>query len=149
MMQTEKKILHSEKKLLHVLGRILDILEVFMAILMLLVLVALIGIEIYDLANDPAVFLEDGFLDSFLGHITTLVVALEFVKMLLHPTVGNILELLIMAISRYVVVNHHDHVAIAVGIACIVALFATRRFLISRKAAESMDAAAERVGADD
>lgn len=105
--------------------------------------------EIYDLVSDLSILLKDGFLDSFLGRFTTLVVALEFVKMLLHPTVGNILELLIMTISRYVVVNHHDHVAIAVGIAAIVALFATRRYLISRKAAESMDAAAERVGEDD
>lgn len=120
-----------------------------MAIIMLLVLLAVVGVEIYDLVSDPSILLKDGFLDSFLGRFTTLVVALEFVKMLLHPTVGNILELLIMTISRYVVVNHHDHVAIAVGIAAIVALFATRRYLISRKAAESMDAAAERVGEDD
>ncbi|MGM9641233.1 MAG: hypothetical protein ACI3V3_07685 [Faecousia sp.] len=138
-----------EKKALHLLGRILDLLEVFLAVVILLVLVALVGLEIYNLVGDPAAFLADGFLDGFLGRITTLVVALEFVKMLLHPTVGNTLELLIMAISRYVVVNHHDHISILVGILSIVALFATRRFLISRKAAESMDAAAERVGTED
>ena len=28
--------------------------------------------------------------------------------MLLRPTVGNTLELLIMALSRYVVLNHHE-----------------------------------------
>ena len=75
-------------------------------------------------------FLE--ILDSFLSSITSLVVAVEFVKMLLRPTVGNTLELLIMALSRYVVLNHHEPLSLAVGIAGVVALFATRRFLSGR-----------------
>ena len=64
-----------------------------------------------------SVFLAEGFLDSFLSSITSLVVAVEFVKMLLRPTVGNTLELLIMALSRYVVLNHHEPLSLAVGIA--------------------------------
>ena len=90
------------------------------------------GIEIWELARDPSVFLAEGFLDSFLSSITSLVVAVEFVKMLLRPTVGNTLELLIMALSRYVVLNHHEPLSLAVGIAGVVALFATRRFLSGR-----------------
>ena len=82
------------------------------------------GIEIWELARDPSIFLAEGFLDSFLSSITSLVVAVEFVKMLLRPTVGNTLELLIMALSRYVVLNHHEPVSLAVGIAGVVALFA-------------------------
>ena len=35
--------------------------------------------------------------------------------MLLRPTVGNTLELLIMALSRYVVLNHHEPLSLAVG----------------------------------
>ena len=87
----------------------------------MLVLVALMGIEIWELARDPSIFLAEGFLDSFLSSITSLVVAVEFVKMLLRPTVGNTLELLIMALSRYVVLNHHEPVSLA-----------TRRFLSGR-----------------
>lgn len=103
-----------------------------LAAVIVLVLVALMGIEIWELARDPSIFLAEGFLDSFLSSITSLVVAVEFVKMLLRPTVGNTLELLIMALSRYVVLNHHEPVSLAVGIAGVVALFATRRFLSGR-----------------
>ena len=103
----------------------------FLAVIVL-VLVALMGIEIWELARDPSIFLAEGFLDSFLSSITSLVVAVEFVKMLLRPTVGNTLELLIMALSRYVVLNHHEPVSLAIGIAGVVALFATRRFLSGR-----------------
>ena len=114
------------EKIIHGIHRFLEILEI------VLVLVALMGIEIWELARDPSIFLAEGFLDSFLSSITSLVVAVEFVKMLLRPTVGNTLELLIMALSRYVVLNHHEPVSLAIGIAGVVALFATRRFLSGR-----------------
>ena len=118
------------EKIIHGIHRFLEILEIVLAAIIVLVLVALMGIEIWELARDPSVFLAEGFLDSFLSSITSLVVAVEFVKML--PTVGNTLELLIMALSRYVVLNHHEPLSLAVGIAGVVALFATRRFLSGR-----------------
>ena len=111
------------EKIIHGIHRFLEILEIVLAAIIVLVLVALMGIEIWELARD---------LDSFLSSITSLVVAVEFVKMLLRPTVGNTLELLIMALSRYVVLNHHEPLSLAVGIAGVVALFATRRFLSGR-----------------
>ena len=107
------------EKIIHGIHRFLEILEIVLAAVIVLV-------------RDPSIFLAEGFLDSFLSSITSLVVAVEFVKMLLRPTVGNTLELLIMALSRYVVLNHHEPVSLAVGIAGVVALFATRRFLSGR-----------------
>ena len=118
------------EKIIHGIHRFLEILEIVLAAV--IVLVALMGIEIWELARDSSIFLAEGFLDSFLSSITSLVVAVEFVKMLLRPTVGNTLELLIMALSRYVVLNHHEPLSLAVGIAGVVALFATRRFLSGR-----------------
>lgn len=135
-----------KKKALNTLNHILDILEFILAGMIVLVLVAMIGIELYRLALDPSALLEKDFLDGFLSSVTTLVVAVEFVKMLLHPTAGNILELLIMAISRYIVLSHHDHVAIAVGVASITALFAVRHFLVpkSRQAEAKEEAALQK-----
>lgn len=135
------------EKIILRMNKILEALEIILAALILLVLLAMIGIEVSKLVCDPSLLLAEDFLDQFLGSVTTLVVAVEFVKMLLRPTASNTLELLIMAISRYVVLNHHNHVAIAVGIAGVVALFATRRFLISKKAAREMDEAEARMGA--
>ena len=115
------------EKIIHGIHRFLEILEIVLA-----AIIVLVRIEIWELARDPSIFLAEGFLDSFLSSITSLVVAVEFVKMLLRPTVGNTLELLIMALSRYVVLNHHEPLSLAVGIAGVVALFATRRFLSGR-----------------
>lgn len=120
------------KKVMKVMGAILEVMEFLLASIILLVLTAMIVIEVGRLVENPAAFLEEGFLDAFLGSITTMIVAVEFVKMLLRPTVGNTLEMLIMAVARYVVLHHHDYIAIAVGVGGIVALFAARRFLIAK-----------------
>ncbi len=121
-----------KEKVLKLLNTILEVLEFLLAGVIIAVLVGVIGIEIYELICNPGALLQEDFLNTFLAGITTLVVAVEFVKMLLHPTAFNILELLIMALSRYVVLNHHDHWAIAVGVGCIVALFAVRHLLVAK-----------------
>ena len=120
------------KKLMKIMGTILEAMEFLLAIIILLVLGVMIVIEVGSLVQNPGEFFSEGFLDTFLGSITTMIVAVEFVKMLLRPTVGNTLEMLIMAVARYVVLHHHDYVAIAVGVGGIVALFAARRFLIAK-----------------
>ena len=120
------------EKIIHGIHRFLEILEIVLAAVIVLVLVGLVGIEIWGVGRDRSILRGEGFLDCFLRSMTSLVVAVELVKMLLRPTVGNTLELLIMALSRYVVLNHHEPVSLAVGIAGVVALFATRRFLSGR-----------------
>lgn len=68
------------EKIIHGIHRFLEILEIVLAAVIVLVLVALMGIEIWELARDSSIFLAEGFLDSFLSSITSLVVAVEFVK---------------------------------------------------------------------
>ena len=80
--------------------------------------------------------LETHFLEEFLVWATTLVIAVEFVRMLMHPSANNILELLIMAISRSIILHHEDYISVLVNILCIIGLFATRRFLITSKEAK-------------
>ena len=137
-----------KKKLLKVMNEILEVLEFILASVILVVLVIMIGVEVRKLFLDPAMFQDPDFLNLFLGNITTVIVALEFVKMLLRPTVGNTLEMLIMAIARYVVLHHHDYIAIAVGIGSIVALFAARRFLLAKMPVEDEKKDAELMNAD-
>ena len=127
-----------KKKIMKIMNTVLEVLEFVLAGTIILVLACVIGIEIYRLCCDPQALMEAEFLNSFLTSITNLVVAVEFVKMLLRPTAFNILEPLIMALSRYVVLNHHDHWAIAIGVACIVALFVVRHMLVAKSYKEEI-----------
>ena len=67
-----------------------------------------------------------------LHNLLTIVVGLEFVRMLIDTTPANILEVLTVAITRHVVLSHDDPWSNIASIACIAGMFAVRRFLIRR-----------------
>lgn len=117
-------------KYVSVIQKILHILELIISILTLLVLVGMLGLEVYRMFTTPDYF---STLDYFLKNILTIVVGLEFVRMLIDLTPANTLEVLIVAISRHVILNHGDPLGNVACVLCIAGLFATRRFLIPKK----------------
>ena len=117
-------------KVVAVIQKILHILEFVISVLTLIVLVGMLGLEIYQMCTVPGEYFAS--LDHYLHSILTIVVGLEFVRMLIDMTPGNTLEVLIMATARHIIMNHDDKWTLLIGIICIAGLFATRRFLIRR-----------------
>ena len=113
----------------HIFRRILHFFERVVAAITLIVLIIALGYEVFMLATNHA-YLTD--LNEFLHNILTIVVGLEFVRMLIDTTPANILEVLTVAITRHVILSHDDYRSNLVCIACIGGLFAIRRFLIRR-----------------
>ena len=105
-------------------------LEYLIAFLTLAVLIGLIGYEIYKMFSTDGYFASA---DTYLQNILTIVVGLEFVRMLINLTPANTLEVLIVAIARQVIVDHSSPVNNIVCVLCIAGLFAIRKFLISKK----------------
>ena len=118
------------KKVETVIRKILHILEFVIAVLTLIVLLGMLGLEVYKMFTEATYF---SSMDTFLHNILTIVVGLEFVRMLVDMTPANTLEVLIVAISRHVILSHDDPLTILVCVACIAGLFATRHFLIPKK----------------
>ncbi len=118
------------KKVEHIIRKILHFLEGAIAVLTLVVLVAFLGGSLYKMAVDPAYI---ATIEDYLHLVLSLVVGLEFVKMLIDMTPANTLEVLIVAISRQVIVSHDNYWSNLACVACIAGLFAIRRFLIPRK----------------
>ena len=110
--------------------KILHILEWIIAGLTLIVLVGMLGLEIYRMITQADYF---SSLNHFLHNILTIVVGLEFVRMLVDMTPANTLEVLIVAISRQVILSHDNPLGNVACVLCIAGLFATRRFLIPKK----------------
>lgn len=110
--------------------KVLHLLEVTIAILTLIVLVGMLGVEIYRMATVSGYF---STIDTYLQNILTLVVGLEFVRMLLDMTPANTLEVLIVAIARQVILSHGNPWHNVASVLCIAGLFAIRRFLIPKK----------------
>ena len=128
-MNTKTRDKHDVGKAEHFYRRILHFLELVIAGMAILVLIGALLMEAY------SIFVTEGYftdLNHFLHNILTIVVGLEFVRMLIDMTPGNTLEVLIMATARHIIMNHDDKWTLLIGIICIAGLFATRHFLIPR-----------------
>ena len=119
------------KKVEAIMHRVLHILEFIIAMLTLVVLLGMLVLEVYKMFTVADYF---STLDNFLHNILTIVVGLEFVRMLVDLTPANTLEVLIVAMSRQVILVHDNPLSNLASIVCIAGLFATRRFLIPKKA---------------
>ena len=111
--------------------KILHVLEFVIALLTLCVVVGMLSLEVYKMFTVADYF---STLDNYLHNILTIVVGLEFVRMLIDLTPANTLEVLIVAIARHVILSHDDPLSNVACVLCIAGLFAIRRFLIPKKA---------------
>ena len=113
----------------HIFRRILHTLERIVAGITLIVLLIALGLELFKM------FTESGYLGDislYLHNVLTIVVGLEFVRMLIDTTPASILEVLTGAITRHVFLSHDNPLSNLACVACIAGLFAIRRFLIRR-----------------
>ena len=124
------KIARRDHRTEHIFRRILHVLERFIAAITLLALIGALGLEIVHMFTAGSAYFAD--VNHMLHNLLTIVVGLEFVRMLIDTTPANILEVLTVAITRHVVLSHENPWSNVASIACIAALFAVRRFLIRR-----------------
>ena len=110
--------------------KVLHFLERFIACVTLVVLIGMLGLEFYRMFTVADYF---SSVNNYLHHILTIVVGLEFVRMLIDLTPANTIEVLIVAIARQVILNHDNPLSNLACVACIAGLFATRHFLIPKK----------------
>ena len=107
-----------------ILRKILHFLEGAIAILTLLVMVGMIGLEVYKMFTVADYF---SSVHNYLHNILTIVVGMEFVRMLIDMTPANTLEVLIVAIARQVIVSHEDPISNVCCVLCIVEHVCCRR----------------------
>ncbi len=69
-------------------------------------------------------------LDKFLNEVLQVVIVIEFVKMLAKHTPESVIEVLLFAIARKLIVDHNiDALQLFIGVIAIAVLFAIRKFL--------------------
>ena len=117
------------KKVEFILRKVLHFIEGAIAIMTLVVMVGMIGLEIYKMITMPEYFSD---IHNYLHNILTILVGLEFVRMLIDMPPANTLEVLIVAIARQVIISHDDPWSNIACVMCIAGLFAIRRFLIPK-----------------
>ncbi len=68
---------------------------------------------------------------KFLGHALLLVVGVELVAMLILHTPGSVIEVLLYAVARNMLIGGHGTLDFVFGIAAIAGIFAIRKFLFT------------------
>lgn len=116
------------KKLLF---RLTELVEIVVSILTMLFIVLLI----VHLGGQLAMHIGYGvgikMLDGFLNEVLGLVVALEFVKMLIRHTPGTIIEVLLFATAKLMITSSKTAWELLAGAVAVAVLFAIRKFLFS------------------
>lgn len=123
-----EKMTRRDRRMDSLLRRMLYIIERIIAVLTIVVLLCALGLEVYTMITTGVDYFND--VEHLLRNLLTIVVGLEFVRMLIDTTPANILEVLTVAITRHVVLEHGDYWSNLACIACIAGLFAIRRFLV-------------------
>ena len=107
-----------------------SVIEIAISIIVLIAIV-IAGIqvvrEVFSLAGDPKA--HEGF-TVFLGHAFNLIIGVEFIKMLAKHTAENLLEVLMFAIARQMVVEHLNMAETLIGVGAIAVIFAIRKYLL-------------------
>ena len=124
-----ERIARRDRRIDSLFRRALHLIERFIAGMTIIALLGALGIEVYTMFTDGNYFSD---VNHMIHNLLTIVVGLEFVRMLIDTTPANILEVLTVAITRHVVLSHDDPWSNVACIACIAGLFAIRRFLIRR-----------------
>ena len=129
MAERMAKLEKRDHRVEHVYRRILHVIERAIAAVTIVVLVAALVLEFYKMFTTSGYL---GDIGNYLQNVLTIVVGLEFVRMLIDTTPASILEVLTVAITRHVILSHDDPWSNLACIVCIAGLFAIRRFLIRR-----------------
>ena len=87
------------------LEKTMHLLESIIAAFAMLVLVYVMCMQMWQVLLHPSDLLHDEGINQFLQQMLTVVIGFEFVKLLMHVTPDNVLEVMIMAVARHFVVG--------------------------------------------
>ena len=132
LQQRIEKAQHRDHHTEHIFRRILHYIERAIAVATLIILVGFLILELYQIINSAIADIHNLDLHHILTNILTIVVGMEFVRMLIDTTPANILEVLTVAMTRHIILSHDDYISNLVCVICIAGLFAIRRFLVRR-----------------
>ena len=105
--------------------------EIVLSIVILIV-IALAGIRlIYAITETSLMEMDIDFFTKFLANALSLVVGVQFVNMLCRHYAQTVVEVLMFATARQMVVEHMAPTQTLIGVIAIAILFAIRKFLMT------------------
>ena len=109
----------------------LEYLQYFVA----LTIIVAIGITLLSIPQQLGLLTDVGSdsLVEFLEYIINVIISIELIHVLLHQTLDSIVEVLSLAITRELILQHLHTYEFLIGVFAVAALFAIRKFLFVSK----------------
>ena len=119
------------KKILFILEKVTYFFEVVIAFILLAV-VAVKVVEIsFEMMGHEMAIISMSF-NRILSTILTLVIGVEFTKMMCKHTPETVIDVLLFAIARQMVIYQDSILDMLIGMGAIVGLFAAKKFLLDK-----------------
>ncbi|MDR1539658.1 MAG: hypothetical protein LBU32_16995 [Clostridiales bacterium] len=119
-------VLHNIRKLFYKYIRWLELIIAIFLSFALIVAGLMVG-------SDFLLKVKDGVTsadyEALLEHVFSLIIGTEFIRMILKPTSGNALEVVLFTIARFLVLDHASMINCLIGVASLGSLFAIRKYL--------------------
>ena len=115
------------KKIEHVLGKITQIMEIIVAIIVLMGFVFSI-VPLFNSMKDLADGANEYTFHEFLSYALTLVIGIEFIRMLVKHSWDSVLNVLLFAIARHIILEASESIDLLIGVLAICIIFLTHKF---------------------
>lgn len=106
------------------------ILESVISVILVVAIIILSAKLFWDMLHSTVYSGDDNVLVDILDKAMTLAIGVEFIKMLCKHTPQTVVEVLVFAIAKQLVVFHTTPLENLLNVAAIAGLFAVRKFLI-------------------
>ncbi|MBF0819043.1 hypothetical protein [Streptococcus acidominimus] len=118
------------KFLQNIVTEVVYYLELILSAILAIALLILSLLLLVDLVSAiPDGIQGTNFLQEFLTRTITLAVGVEFIKMLCKQSPRTVIEVLLVAIARQLIVEHASSVDYLIGMVSVAILFAVRKYL--------------------
>ncbi len=113
------------------LVKLMKIVEVLIAvILMAAVLVSTLAMVVYGIDSMSAHTFQ---LNDVLERALTIVVGIEFIKMLILHTPQSVIEVLMYAVARQIIISHDSALENLYGVLAVLLIFLIEKYFLSNK----------------
>ncbi len=123
-----------KEKASNMMNRFIQIFEILVSVIIAAVIMFMIYNLVASVISANVFSMTTSDFSAFLSSALSLVVGLEFVKLLCQNTPENLIEVLMLAIARQMIVEHLDTLQMLLGIVSIVGLLAAKKYLIGAAA---------------
>ncbi|MEG0330550.1 MAG: transporter [Longicatena sp.] len=108
--------------------KVVKLIEIFIAVLLLIAIIASTLQATFGAGKQ--LFEQTFSLSALLANVLSLVVGVEFVKMLLLHTPDSVIEVLLYAVARQIIISHDSALENLIGVLAVAIIFIIKKYFL-------------------